>query len=56
MSGDWDGTGASKIGVFDPITGGWFLDLNGNGQWDGCEVDGCMSFGLPGDIPVVGKW
>jgi hypothetical protein len=34
----------------------WFLDLNGNGQWDGCVVDACLGFGLPGDLPVVGDW
>jgi len=50
VSGDWDGTGTSKIGVFDPSSGEWFLDLNGNGQWTK------FSFGEKGDIPVVGKW
>lgn len=57
VSGDWDGTGASKIGVFRPSTGEWFLDLNGNGQWDGCGVDVCLThFGQSGDYPIVGKW
>jgi hypothetical protein len=57
VSGDWDGTGKSKIGVFRPSTGEWFLDLNGNGKWDGCGVDGCLpQFGMKGDIPVAGKW
>ena len=32
MTGDWDGSGVTKIGVF--IDGLWFLDLNGNGVWD----------------------
>jgi List-Bact-rpt repeat protein len=57
VSGDWDGTGTSKIGVFRPSTGEWFLDLNGNGQWDGCGVDLCVTnFGQAGDFPVVGRW
>ena len=57
LVGDWTGTGTAKIGVFDPSTGLWELDLNGNGRWDGCAVDGCLgSFGLQGDLPVVGKW
>jgi hypothetical protein len=57
VSGDWNGSGTSKIGVFRPSTGQWFLDLNGNGQWDGCGVDLCVSnFGRAGDFPVVGKW
>lgn len=55
--GDWDGSGTDKIGVFRPATGEWFLDLNGNGQLDGCDVDACLGpFGEPGDLPVVGKW
>ena len=54
--GDWDGSGKTKIGVFRPSTGEWFLDLNGNGSFDGCQVDFCHSFGQPGDLPVVGKW
>ena len=37
--GDWNGTGISKIGVFRPSTGEWFLDLNGNGKWDGPGID-----------------
>ena len=55
--GDWNGTGISKIGVFRPSTGEWFLDLNGNNQWDGPSLDLYLpNFGNPGDIPVVGKW
>jgi hypothetical protein len=37
--GDWDATGSSKIGLFRPATGEWFLDRNGNGQWDRANVD-----------------
>jgi hypothetical protein len=55
--GDWDGTGKSNVGVWRPSTGQWFLDYNGNGVWDGCSGDVCISgFGVAGDIPVVGKW
>jgi hypothetical protein len=55
--GDWDGAGTSKIGIFRPATGEWFLDRNGNGTWDGCGIDFCAaSFGGDGDIPVVGRW
>jgi len=46
----------AKIGIFRPETGEWFLDRNGNGQWDGCAVDICISsFGQPGDLPVTRK-
>jgi hypothetical protein len=40
-----------RIGIFRPSIGGWYLD-NGNGTWDGCEVDTCLAFGMLGDIPV----
>jgi hypothetical protein len=57
VSGDWDGTGKSNVGVWRPSTGQWFLDYNGNSVWDGCSVDVCVAgFGVAGDIPVVGKW
>ena len=55
--GDWDGTGEVGIGIFRPSTAEWFLDMNRNGKFDGCEVDACLGpFGAPGDLPVVGKW
>jgi hypothetical protein len=41
--GDWNGTGTAKIGVSRAKTGKWCLDVNGNGQWDGCNVDRCLS-------------
>lgn len=48
---------ATKIGVFRPDTGEWFLDQSGDGQWDGCGVDTCIAaFGQPDDLPVVGSW
>jgi hypothetical protein len=53
--GDWNGTGKSKIGVFRPSTGEWFLDSNGNGNWDDA-IDLHLSYGAAGDVPVVGKW
>jgi hypothetical protein len=43
------------IGVF--RDGQWFKDLNGTGAWEGCGTDGCLSsFGLAGDLPVIGDW
>jgi hypothetical protein len=41
----------SRIGVFRPSTGEWYLD-NGNGTWDGCGVDACFAFGMSRDVPV----
>ncbi|HEX2229509.1 MAG TPA: hypothetical protein VHM64_20425 [Candidatus Binatia bacterium] len=57
VAGDWDGSGKTKIGIFRPSSGQWFLDKNGNGQLDSCGIDICINgFGKPGDKPVVGKW
>ena len=52
VTGDWNGDGLTKIGVF--IDGLWFLDLNGNGVWD--ENDLWAKLGQQGDQPVTGDW
>ncbi|SNB47975.1 Ig-like domain-containing protein [Geobacter sp. DSM 9736] len=44
---------AAQVGVF--REGQWFLDKNGSGAWES-EADATASFGIPGDIPVVGSW
>ena len=54
--GDWNGSGTSKVGLFRPSDGTFYLDYNGNGQWDGCGVDRCLHIGMLGDIPLVGDW
>jgi hypothetical protein len=56
--GDWNGTGSQEIGLFLPRYGKWYLDLNGNGTWDGCRSsDKCLGpFGVAGDRPVIGDW
>jgi hypothetical protein len=57
VAGDWLDTGKDQVGVFDSTTGLLDLDLNGNGRWDGCEVDSCSGpWGTPGDLPVMGRW
>jgi hypothetical protein len=54
---DWNGTGTEDIGLFVPRRGKWFLDVNGNGSWNGCRKETCFgSFGAKGDLPVVGDW
>jgi hypothetical protein len=54
VTGDWDGSGRLRIGVF--RKGWWYLDLNGNGFWDGPNVDRLVQYGQEGDYPVVGDW
>ena len=57
VTGDWSGDGRAKIGIFRPSTGGWVLDANGNGAYDGCPGDTCVTvFGQNGDLPVAGAW
>jgi List-Bact-rpt repeat protein len=57
VAGDWNATGKSKIGIFRPSTGAWYLDLNGDGQWKNCNFEICVkSFGVLGDQPVAGDW
>ena len=55
--GDWNGDGIDEIGIFRPSSRSFFLDLNGNDVWDGMGIDASTpSFGVAGDIPVVGDW
>jgi hypothetical protein len=54
--GDWNGDGKCEIGVFDPGASAWYLDWNGNGQYDGPVVDKLGYFGASGFTPVVGDW
>jgi hypothetical protein len=50
--GDWNRDNTSKIGIY--RRGTWYLDLNGNGNWDGWETDLCNKRfgGHSVDIPV----
>ncbi|TAN39646.1 MAG: hypothetical protein EPN25_10740 [Nitrospirae bacterium] len=56
VAGDWTGSGTMKIGVY--TAGTWYVDLNGNGAWDGTPTDAMYTFnaGLPGAVPVTGDW
>jgi len=55
VTGDWDGAGKTRIGIYRPATGEWLLDYNGNGLSD--AADKTYHFGgQPGDLPVTGDW
>ncbi|NJN45458.1 MAG: hypothetical protein HC808_02035 [Candidatus Competibacteraceae bacterium] len=43
-----------RIGVM--RDGQWFLDLNGNDEFDEEEINNPFTFGQAGDDPVVGDW
>ncbi|MDA8097988.1 MAG: hypothetical protein M0042_00005, partial [Nitrospiraceae bacterium] len=56
VMGDWTGTGMTKIGVF--ADGVWYLDMDGNGAWDGEPTDNILTFGvgLTNAVPKTGDW
>lgn len=53
--GDWNGSGASKVGLF---RAGflWILDSNGNGVFQQGADQAIPFGGVAGDVPVVGDW
>jgi hypothetical protein len=52
--GDWDGNGTDDLGVHSDRY--FYLDITGNGQWDGVAGgDKFCDYGLAG-TPVVGNW
>jgi hypothetical protein len=51
--GDWNGTGHTGIGVFDPSTGTWYLR---NEDSAGPADAGVFRYGAPGWLPVAGDW
>lgn len=56
--GDWDGDGIDQVGTFRPSNLNFYLDLNGNGTWDGA-VGGDLIQHLGGrstDTPLAGDW
>ena len=58
IPGKWDLQGFDRIGIFRPSTALWYLDVNGNGQWNGCRRDVCgyLNVYKAGDIPITGDW
>jgi hypothetical protein len=57
-AGKWNRRGNSRIGVFRPSTGYWYLDRDADGKFERCRTDGCVRFQnyLTGDAPLVGDW
>ena len=48
------GITADKIGVF--RNGPWYIDYNGNREWDPDSGDVAFWFGTGGDLPFAGDW
>ena len=53
VTGDWSGSGTSKMGAF--TNGLLALDVNGNYAWDP-PADRLFTFGAMGRKPIAGKW
>ena len=53
--GDWDNTGRTRLGLFRPSTGNWFLDINGDDIYTPGVDRMITNFGA-GAYPVVGDW
>lgn len=51
--GDWDGDGAKSIGVYDSLSGTWYLR---NSVSAGAPDVTPFTYGGPGWLPVVGDW
>ncbi|TAN38746.1 MAG: hypothetical protein EPN25_12945 [Nitrospirae bacterium] len=55
VTGDWAGDGILRIGIY--ADGYWYLDMNGNGVWDGPPTDSLYFYGgMAGAVPVTGDW
>ncbi len=57
IAADWNGSGTTKIGVYN--NGFWVLDYNGNGGYDGVGAGGdrVIAFGgQAGNQPIIGRW
>jgi hypothetical protein len=49
--GDWNRDNTSKIGIY--RQGTWYLDLNGNGNWDGGSLDQSAQTGKERRIATI---
>ena len=53
--GDWNDDGVDEMGLFDPSSGNFYLDADGDGVWNPSN-DRTAAFGQSGDRPVSGRW
>ncbi len=57
ITGDWNGDGHTKVGVYRSSNGLFILDTNGDEQFDSGDAVYNLGVGQQaGDIPVVGDW
>jgi len=53
ITGDFNGDGTTQIGVY--RNGTWYIDYNGNGQWDDGDIESKTN-AQAGDIPIIGDF
>ena len=57
ITGDWNGNGLTKVGVYRPANGLFVLDWDGDGLFTGADKAYNLGVGrVAGDVPVVGDW
>ncbi len=57
ITGDWNGDGRTKVGVYRPSNGLFILDTNGDQHFDAGDAVYNLGVGIdPTDKPVVGDW
>lgn len=57
ITGDWNGDGRDKAGIYRPRNGLFILDNDGDGQFSAMDAVYDLGVGVqPGDVPVVGDW
>jgi FG-GAP-like repeat len=57
ITGDWNGNGHTKVGVYRPANGLFILDYDGDGQFTAADKVYNLGVGVQaGDVPVVGDW
>ncbi|WP_145258007.1 hypothetical protein [Planctomycetes bacterium Pan216] len=49
--GDWNGDGATEVGIYRSAFASWTFDLNGNLGFDQDDLN--LTYGIAGDLPVV---
>lgn len=54
ITGDWNGDGITDIGIF--RAGTFYLDANGNREWNGTTTDAMFGFSAATDTPITGDW
>ncbi len=57
ITGDWNGSGTTKVGIYRPSNGLFVLDYDGDGQLTAADKVYNLGVGIQaGDVPVVGDW